>query len=36
MWLNRDGWAIEYPTWEEDNASAEFVRMLEAMYRHRD
>ena len=35
MWLKRDGWAIEYPTWEEAHAPAEFVRMLGAMYLRR-
>ena len=32
MWLKRDGWAIEYPTWEEANAPAPFVEMLESLY----
>jgi hypothetical protein len=32
MWLKRDGWAIEYPTWEEADRPAEFVSMLESMY----
>jgi hypothetical protein len=35
MWLKRDGWAIEYPTWEQAQAPDEFVEMLEAMYRSR-
>lgn len=32
MWLKRDGWVIEYPTWEEVQAPDEFVRMIEAMH----
>jgi hypothetical protein len=35
MWLKRDGWAIEYPTWEESPHPDEFVGMLEAMHRSR-
>jgi hypothetical protein len=32
MWLKRDGWHLEYPTWEEAHAPTEFVSMLEAIY----
>jgi hypothetical protein len=32
MWLKRQGWHIEYPTWEEARAPDEFVEMLEANY----
>jgi hypothetical protein len=32
MWLKRQGWHIEYPTWEEAHAPDEFVEMLEAIY----
>ena len=32
MWLKRQGWHIEYPTWEEAHDSDEFVAMLESMY----
>jgi len=32
MWLKRQGWAIEYPTWEEARTPQEFVAVLEAMY----
>ena len=35
MWLKRDGWAIEYPTWEEVQAPEEFVAMLASMYPRR-
>ncbi|HMK10541.1 MAG TPA: hypothetical protein VK461_03115 [Acidimicrobiales bacterium] len=32
MWLKRQGWHIEYPTWEEAKAPEEFVAMLESIY----
>ncbi len=32
MWLKRDGWAVEYPTWEEAERPAELVSMLESLY----
>jgi hypothetical protein len=32
MWLKRQGWAIEYPTWEEARRPGEFVALFEAMY----
>ena len=32
MWLKRDGWHIEYPTWEEALQPAEFVAMIESLY----
>ena len=35
MWLKREGWHIEYPTWEEAVHPAEFVAMIEALYLNR-
>ncbi len=32
MWLKRDEWHIEYPTWEEALQPAEFVAMIESLY----
>ena len=32
MWLKRQGWHIEYPTWEEAKDPDEFVAMLESIY----
>jgi hypothetical protein len=35
MWLKREGWHIEYPTWEEAVHPAEFVAMIESLYLNR-